>query len=449
MQRIAKSRALQPDIIGKETLLCKCIHKEVECLNHYEIIRKYRCHDCGEIMMCACEENFARKYLPHQISTGTVLETQERVPVTLGFQVTICNTCKGIPEEAHPKAEIYGLSSKILRYYWREIQIQTIERFGNWALSQNYDDWLIASAENRDKYNEIEKNVIQEIKAVYAQNPKYIFEKGLTQEDIINDYNVTVINVEAEYQKNDKRKKTIVHNQHEFTAEQFTANYFKELGYRVLETESIPFHVIFGTLMWILIQDPKDEQNRFVSFGERLAYEQKMPSKEITTVLPDDFGTRGYYTRRQEIIEKHISELAPNEEALDWLFDYWLDHSYELRNYLCAHKDQDIEKAQYIVKRLGLENIKKVLKYLIKDYWNRYLGWPDLFVSNDQHFFFVEVKASKDKLSEVQINWIKGNHEKLNFPFKLFKIHKKSEQFRKTTTEQKQTPDAVPRHFSG
>jgi len=62
-------------------------------------------------MICACEEEFAKRFLPHQISEGQEYKTRRRIPVTIGFQKSICNTCRNIPEEAYPKAEIYGYSS--------------------------------------------------------------------------------------------------------------------------------------------------------------------------------------------------------------------------------------------------------------------------------------------------------------------------------------------------
>jgi hypothetical protein len=129
--------------------------------------------------MCSCEKDFARKYFPHQIGNTTELETKERIQVTLGFQNNICNSCKGLPEKPYPRAEIYGLSSKIRRYYWREIKIETVKRFGKWAYEQEYNDWLIALSKNKKKYKEIEKEVIEKIKKQHAQNPKYIFEKNL------------------------------------------------------------------------------------------------------------------------------------------------------------------------------------------------------------------------------------------------------------------------------
>jgi len=67
----------------------------------------------------------------------------------------------------------------------------------------------------------------------------------------------------------------------------------------------------------------------------------------------------------------------------------------------------------------------KILNYLVEDYWDRYLGWPDLLIYNDSEFFFAEVKSSHDKLKEDQKNWIKNNTSKLGLPFKLVKVHKK------------------------
>jgi peptide subunit release factor 1 (eRF1) len=60
-----------------------CQHSNTKCLNEYELIRKYRCDDCGEVMMCSCEEEFGRRFLAHQLDQGVELETQARISVTL------------------------------------------------------------------------------------------------------------------------------------------------------------------------------------------------------------------------------------------------------------------------------------------------------------------------------------------------------------------------------
>ena len=56
-------------------------------------------------------------------------------------------------------------------------------------------------------------------------------------------------------------------------------------------------------------------------------------------------------------------------------------------------------------------------------YWDRYSGWPDLFVYKNQDFFFAEVKSAGDELSKSQKQWIHGNREHLRLPFKLVRVH--------------------------
>lgn len=98
-----------------------CEHPDRVCLNQHELIRKYRCPDCGAVMMCACDEEFGRRFLAHQLNEGCELETQERIPVTHGFQPGICSECRGLPADQAPGAAIPGRTSKIKRYYWREL----------------------------------------------------------------------------------------------------------------------------------------------------------------------------------------------------------------------------------------------------------------------------------------------------------------------------------------
>jgi VRR-NUC domain len=105
-------------------------------------------------------------------------------------------------------------------------------------------------------------------------------------------------------------------------------------------------------------------------------------------------------------------------------FDYWTPHSRRLREYLWAHRPDNVRRARAIVEILGAEAVRIILRYLLNDYWKRFCGWPDLLVHRDGEMFFAEVKASGDELSEDQKNWIRGNRQELKFPFKLIKIHR-------------------------
>lgn len=375
-------------------------------------------------MMCACEEEFARRHLPHQLSHGSELHTRKEIAVTLGFQKDICNKCRGLPEAAAPKAELYGRSSKIARYYWREIAFETIKRISKWEEKNRTADAIGIQHDYQEIYEMIEREVIEEVKIQHEKSPKYVYQEE-SQSEVISRYSVEVVNLDGTYVKGIEGKGRLFYNGELFSAENFVANHYAKLGYNVLFTESTPFHTLFGIFMWLVIQSPDDPLNRPVAFGDRIAYEEKRTSKEIWTFLPEDFGTKGYYERRKTAIDKHLLMLREQNSDLLWLFDYWLEPSANFRQYLWAHRDTDITTARRIVEVLSANILIRILNYLVGDYWRKYLGWPDLLVFDASKFCFIEVKASKDHLSENQKLWIQDNHNELHLPFKIVKIHKK------------------------
>ena len=403
-----------------------CKHINIDLLNPYEYIRKYRCNDCGNVMMCDCDENFARKYLPHQIREATELESKERVPVTIGFQKNICDKCRGLPEKAYPVAEIYGRGSKVQRYYWREIAFETIKRFENWSRKEGYSDWLEAMLAHKDVHKETERKVVKEINELHKRMPKYKYEEE-SQNEILSKYSVEVNKLDGVYVKTPDRKVSILSGKKICSAEEYVQRYLNDLGFKVLVTESVPFHVIFGVFMWSLIQDPADMLNRLASFGDRNSFEKGTEGKLISTFLPEDFGSPGYYQRRKEAIKAHLESIPEDKDELFWTFDYQIDHSNDFRQYLWAHRQSDIETAKRLLSILPPRIIKRILMFLIQDYYQRYLGWPDMLVFRDEQFFFAEIKSSKDKLRGDQKNWIRNNALYLQLPFKVYKIHKKKQ----------------------
>lgn len=406
--------------------MSKCKHIKVICINPYELIRKYRCDSCGEVMMCSCEKGLALNYLQHQLSIGTELETRKRVPVTIGFQEKICKACRGLPEYPYPKSERFKQTSKILRYYWREIAIEIIKQFGGWAKNHGYANRLKAKKENPGIYAQMRKEIIEEVKELHKQVPKYEY-KEKTQSEVLEEHNIEVVKLEGTYVKWPGRKAAILDKGLVYSAEEFAAIYYRRQGYKFLFAESRPIHVIFGIYMWLLIQDHRDPRVRTVGFGDRNAFDERREIKPIWTQLPEDFGASGYAIRRANQIENHFTLVFANNNKGDLLhlFDYWLNPSEELRQYLWAHQENDIDTARKIVALLSPDDIHRILRYLITDYWRRYVGWPDLIIYNQNEYFFAEVKSSKDKIRVDQRNWICGNSNEMHLPFKLIKIHKK------------------------
>jgi len=375
-------------------------------------------------MMCACEEDFARQYLPHQLSHGTELHTQKVTPVTIGFQKGICNTYRGLPEEAHPKAPQFGRTSKIFRYYWREIAFKTIPRFSSWAKEQGYSDWLKALTQQKNVYDTIEREVVKEFKEIHQSSPKYIYQEE-SAEQVLAKHKIETIKLDGTYKKVENGI-AILDGETPCSPEEFVTRHFERLGYKVLFTESVPFHAMFGILLWLLIQEPSDSNLQMVGFEDRIAFEAKEKGKTIMTLLPTDFGAPGYSLRRADAIERYFATFPKSKDELMWAFDYWTEPSFDLRQYLWAHRIEDVAKAREIVSILPLDVTVKILRYMLGDYWRRYCGWPDLLIYRQDEFCFVEVKSSNDRLSEDQKNWVYGNSAELNLPFKVAKIHKKT-----------------------
>ena len=371
------------------------------------------CMDCHQVMMCECDRFIGETFLPHQLSEGSELNTQKRFPVTIGFQKNVCDSCRGNQIIASPRAEIYGQTSKIRRYYWREIYFETCKRYyietGDSGIPHKF----------RERFEQIEAEVVQYFKSLHQTSPKYKYTE-VSDAEIIKNYNVDVIKIRATYVRVDEKKVRIRSGDSLKTVEEFAIKYFSDLGGQVTICESRPFHVLFGTFMWLLIQDHHDTQNRVVGIGKR---SQEKGRKEIIwMLLPDDFGTSGYYDRRIKAITKHLDSL----QDIHWLFDYWLEPSADLREYLWAHADSDVATAKELLDKFSLEELKRILRVLVKNYWQNYCGWPDLLVTMGAKKFFVEVKSANDKLSEDQKHWIALNHSEMNFNFQIFKVLKEN-----------------------
>ena len=402
-----------------------CSHQEVRCLNQFELIRKYQCADCGVVMMCLCDERVGRKSLPHQLSEGSELETRRRYAVTGGFVANVCDACRGLEIEAHPVASIPGRTSKIKRYYWRELAFRELDLFAAWATGRGLSPVDAPGSDAFKARSRFRQQALAEIKALHRDKPKYTFASE-SQIEVLRECSVAVLDLDAVYLRDPGSKKAkLLCDDAPVTAEEYVRRHFEATGYSVLELESRPIHALFGIYMWLLVQDAADPNVRLVGFGDRNAVETGEGGREIWTHLPEDFGTPGYGIRRAKAIDEHLALDTSGGSGLTWLFDYWLSYSADFRQYLWAHKAEDVAKARSLISILPTDRIVQILRYLVDDYWGRYLGWPDLLICRGAEYRMVEVKSSGDKLSDDQKRWIRDNHEILKLPFELVKLHKK------------------------
>jgi hypothetical protein len=241
---------------------------------------------------------------------------------------------------------------------------------------------------------------------------------------IIDGYGIEVIVLKATYVANPGGRRALIRNgPGTCTVEEYAARHFEDLGYRTAMLENKPLHVLFGTYMWSVIQDPRDRGSRIVGFPDAQAHEAGTP-KLIWSCLPRDFGHAEYAIRRSSQIETHLAGIAADRQALRRLFDQELAPSLALRSYLGAHRAAHIEAARELIELLPAPTVIEVLRYLTEHYWKHYAGWPDLLVYREKEFMLVEVKSAADQLGANQQRWIRDNHQRLHLPFRLIEVAK-------------------------
>lgn len=155
--------------------------------------------------MCSCDREHGERFLPHQLQFGSWYGSRERVPVTLGFQDNTCPECRGEKPEAAPKAPMHGATSKIARYYWREIFFETTKRFYDSHPEIDPNDHSLSTFSSPEERKLIEKQVIEEIKSLHEVSPKYHYNE-LSQSEVISQTNTEMVLVNAEHVKIEGRK---------------------------------------------------------------------------------------------------------------------------------------------------------------------------------------------------------------------------------------------------
>ena len=247
-----------------------CRHAEVTMLSPWELIRKYSCPTCSAVLTCACDTQLATRVLPHQAMQGTDDYSGTKVPVTHPLTPNICDECRGIPPQAHPRAAIRGAMTKLRRYYWREIWTGTHLMFLEWCDEQGIvtedeaGNSLALSLEgrNKDQYEQFERKVIDQVAQLHKTAPKYVYDEP-SDAEILKQHNVRVIDFKATYLSPTQNQVLVLplgstdHAQAK-PVEAFVAEYLRTQGREVMFCESLPFQALFGCLMWIWVQDVSD-----------------------------------------------------------------------------------------------------------------------------------------------------------------------------------------------
>lgn len=416
-----------------------CNHARRTVINGYELLRKYLCQDCDATMTCACDRSLARYVRPHQATQYRDPSTGAMRSLSDPLVPELCHGCRGETPPAYPRRAHRKEATVMHRYYWRELWRGTDLRFLTWCQAQNLPLGDGASSQTFDGYRTqfaetyaaIQQEVLDELRILHDASPIYDTSEP-SADAILSARNVPVRNIRACYVKPTVDRVLVLPESgadldEAVGVEEFVAAQLRADGRQVMFCESRPFHALFGVMMWMWVQDMNDPQCRAAAFAGRDGVGADAHGL-IWTVLPSDFGSEDYGKRRAYPLTEHFELLQEDIDFL-WTFDYWLEPSRGLRQYLWAYEADVMQRARELVRVLGPVRVKLILAYLAQNYWGRYLGWPDLVSWRDttdgpQDVLFTEVKSGGDRMSADQLDWVQGNAQYLKFPFEIAKVHR-------------------------
>lgn len=418
-----------------------CGHLRVVLLNPWELLRKWVCEDCRAVMTCACSSDVAVHVLPHQAMRGVDPETRGRVAVTLPLEAGVCAECRGGPWPAWPKSPRRGAGSVIHRYYWHELWTRTQAGLLAWCREQGLplldnDGSPLLPRHARDHpgtVEAIEQDVLAGLRGEHDHAPRYAVERP-SDANVLAAHRVEVEAVPAVYVDPSPGKALVVapgtmDPAHAVGVEEYVAALEHDRGRATMFLESRPVQCLWGALMWPWVQHPADDRLMPNGFGGRDGVDADERGM-IWTLLPEDFGSPGHARRRADALDEHLAWLPDDTAGLLAVYDMSLDPSRALRQYLWAYTPDEESRGRTLVRVLGAARVKTVLRALAVDYWDRYLGWPDLLAWEEAPdgpagAGLIEVKSSGDRLSDDQRRWIALNDDVLGLPFRIVKVHRK------------------------
>ncbi|MCH7574255.1 MAG: VRR-NUC domain-containing protein [Candidatus Marinimicrobia bacterium] len=205
-------------------------------------------------------------------------------------------------------------------------------------------------------------------------------------------------------------------------AEDIAKEYYSNLGYQVLRFERQIISAWIGAFLGKVIEDQNDPLARPGMTGSSVNWKPNNPKAiQIWVNFPPDIGRAQYYKRREGDIISAMSAIA-EANNLGELFDDSWGSNYNLIDYFKAANTEDILRARLTLDILPAALVIDILHWVIKDFWARRAGWPDLLVYKMNEFRFVEVKTKHDKLSQDQMNWFEWAILTQKIPCEIMKL---------------------------
>ena len=181
--------------------------------------------------------------------------------------------------------------------------------------------------------------------------------------------NLEFIRTDSKFNRATKSKQRFLFNGEYYSSEYLAVEYFKSQGYDAFFSENTTWKNLLRVLF-------KDIFKKFERLGRKKHYKRNFYDGEF------------FETYEKEIIDRfnYLKTLNLEDEVSRHSMKEWIKYR--------------------ILKICNIMDDKQILAILydeIQDYAHNHVGFPDLFVFNEDRFFFCEVKANNDVLKPVQV----------------------------------------------
>ena len=206
------------------------------------------------------------------------------------------------------------------------------------------------------------------------------------------------------------------------STEQIAAEWYQSQGYDVKTWANSFIQTCVATFLAPVIQDPGDpELVGGMRRSSRGWFKDHSKAPIISVAHPADFGSVKYYQRRSKELSDWFERLNLSD-SLGELFEELLEKGTSLRDYLWVNEDYAVELARTALRIIPKETVLRCMQWTIEHYWDRRVGWPNLFVYENNRFLFV--KSQYSSLSQDHVNWFQWA-AKSNMPFEICRVKKR------------------------
>lgn len=182
--------------------------------------------------------------------------------------------------------------------------------------------------------------------------------------------NLRFQNVEAKSDRNLSTRPHYLFEGDYYNAEYYAIEYYKSKGYNAFFSENTSWK---GLVRYLF----KDILVKFKKYSKSIGYNTNYWGEEHFNHFKNEIHERFDYLKTKSNFCSFVIQKMGNYRRTD--------------------------NVMKICRNLEKEQILNVLYYILQDYQHQHIGFPDLFVYNNDEAFFCEVKSSRDTLTGPQV----------------------------------------------